>query len=258
MSDPRLREMGLVSELPVWGDTRLGGGRFSENSGMAHVLVDSPTSPNDDVRDGVRGEWGYACEGDCGTTGDIGAMIPSALRDGDRRRPGIKPDKSRGSKERVLCIVGGKDDAVMEGEFTESRLPSRASIRTHRGAKLLGQLTGCRQRVVIGAQAEEKEQRCEPDADPEEGRHVTKGWRFHHGPAAAICLSRHLTLLVCDACEVEEPHEMVDDDKNARRDERWRGEGDDWPRVGEILQVNNVAEYGERKLVKGQGVCECQ
>lgn len=133
MSDPRLREMGLVSELPVWGDTRLGGGRFSENSGIAHVPVDSPTSPNDDVRDGVRGERGYACEGDCGTGGDIGAMIPSALRDDDRRRPGIKPDNNRGSKERVRCIVGGKDDAAMEGEFMESRGPNCVSIRTHRG-----------------------------------------------------------------------------------------------------------------------------
>jgi hypothetical protein len=87
--------------LPLWaGDTRLGGGRFSENSGTAHVLVDSQASPNDDDRDGVRGERGYVCEGDSGTIGDIGAMIPSALRDDDRRRPGIKPNSNRGSKER--------------------------------------------------------------------------------------------------------------------------------------------------------------
>lgn len=119
MSDPRLRATEWA------GDTRLGGGRLSEISGTAHVLVYSPTSPNDDDRDGVRGEWGWcACEGDSGTSGDIGAMIPSALRDDDRRRPGIKPNSKRGSKERDLCIVGGKDVAEMEGELIVSRMPS--------------------------------------------------------------------------------------------------------------------------------------
>jgi hypothetical protein len=92
---------------------------------MVHALVDSPTviSPNDDDRDGVRGEWGCASEGDSGTSGDIGAMIPSVLRDDDRRRPGIKPNSNRGSKERDRCIVGGKDVAEMEGEFIVSRVP---------------------------------------------------------------------------------------------------------------------------------------
>jgi hypothetical protein len=52
------------------------------------VLVDSITSPYDDDREWVRGERGCACEGDSGTTGDIGAMMPSAVRDDDRRRPG--------------------------------------------------------------------------------------------------------------------------------------------------------------------------
>jgi hypothetical protein len=118
MSAPRLRATGWA------GDTRLGGGRPSENSGTAHVLVDSPTSPNDDDRDGVKGEWGRASEGDSGTSGDIGVIIPSALRDDDRRRPGIKPNNNRGSKERDLCIVGGKDAAEMEGELMVSRVPS--------------------------------------------------------------------------------------------------------------------------------------
>jgi hypothetical protein len=88
------------------------------------------------------------------------------------------------------------------------------------GEELPGILTGCGERIVVGAQAEEKEQRCEPDADPKEGRHITEGGRFHHGPAA-ICLVRlrHLTRPVRDMCEMEEPHEMVDDDQNARRDE---------------------------------------
>jgi len=92
------------------------------------VLVDSPISLNDDDRDGVRGERGCPCEGDSGTTGDIGAIIPSALRDDDRRRPGMKPNSNRGSKERDRCIVGGKDDAAMEGEFMVSRVPVVGSV----------------------------------------------------------------------------------------------------------------------------------
>jgi hypothetical protein len=176
------------------------------------VLVDSPISPNDDDRDGVRGEWGCACEGDRGTIGDIGAMIPSALRDDDRRRPGIKPNSNRGSKERDRCTAGGRDVAEMNGELIVSRVPSCVFSTNAPGEKVLtGILTGCRERIVVGAQAEEKEQRCEPDADPKEGRHITEGGRFHHGPAA-ICLVRHLTHLVRDMCEMEEPHKMVDDD----------------------------------------------
>ena len=59
-------------------------------------------------------------------------------------------------------------------------------------------------------------------------------------------------------CEVEEPQEMVGDDEDAGRDEGWGGEGDDWPRVGEILQVYHVADYGERDLERGEGIRECQ
>jgi hypothetical protein len=89
------------------------------------VPVDSQTSPYDDDRDRVRGAWGCACEGDSGIPGDIGARSPpSALRDDDRRRPGIKPNSNRGSKERDRCILGGKDDATIEGEFMTSRVPS--------------------------------------------------------------------------------------------------------------------------------------
>lgn len=177
--------------------------------------VDSQASPNDEDRDGVRGEWGYACGGD--DSGDIGAIIPSALRDDDRRRPGIKPNSSRGSRERDLCIVGVKDVvAERAGEFMVSRVPSLRFNTNAPGEakKSAGILTGRRERIVVGAQAEEKEQRREPDADPKESRHVTEGGRLQHGPAA-ICLVRQLARLVRDMCEVEEPHKMVDDDQKA-------------------------------------------
>lgn len=147
-------------------------------------------------------------------------------------------------------------------------MPRKASSRcqeclqTQRGEKRkenerVGQPTRCRERIVVSTQAQEKEERCEPDADPEEGRHVSEGGGVHHGPAA-IRLTRHLACLVRNMCEIEEPHEMVDDDKDAGRDEGWGGKGDEWPCVGEILQVYNVAEYGERDLVRGEGICECQ
>lgn len=75
-------------------------------------------------------------------------------------------------------------------------------------------LTGCWERIVVGTQAQEKKQRCEPDADPKEGCHVSEGGHFHHEPAT-ICLAPYLTRLVRGMCEMEEPHEMVDDDKDA-------------------------------------------
>jgi len=102
------------------GDNRLGGGRFSEKSGLPHVVLESIiTSPyDDDDRDGVRGVTGYACEGDSGTAGDGGAMMPSGVRDDDRRILGTKPKSSRKSEERDRCPDGGKD--ATEGEFTAS------------------------------------------------------------------------------------------------------------------------------------------
>lgn len=89
------------------------------------MLVDSITSPYDDDREWVRGERGCACEGDSGTTGDIGAMIPSAFRDDDRRRPGTKPNSNRGSEERDRCPEGGND--ATEGELAVSRMPANAT-----------------------------------------------------------------------------------------------------------------------------------
>jgi len=92
------------------------------------VLVNSQASPNDDDRDGARGDRGYTCDGTGETTGDIGAMIPSALRDVDRRRPGMKPNSNRGSSERDFCIVGENDVATTEGEFMASRAPVVGSV----------------------------------------------------------------------------------------------------------------------------------
>jgi hypothetical protein len=53
-------------------------------------------------------------------------MIPSAVRDDDRRRPGTKPNSNRGSEARDRCPEGGKD--VTEGELTVSIEPDVGSV----------------------------------------------------------------------------------------------------------------------------------
>jgi hypothetical protein len=40
---------------------------------------------------------------------------------------------------------------------------------------------------------------------------------------------------------MEEPHEMVDDNQDARSNEGGGGEGDEGPARGEILEVDSVA-----------------
>jgi len=60
--------------------------------------------------------------------------------------------------------------------------------------------------------------------------------------------------VVREAREVEEPDEVVHDDEDARGDEGVGSEGDERPRVGEVLQVYDVAEDGKRDLVGGEGI----
>ena len=120
MSGPRLRASGCPStEALDWvGDLSPGGGRFSENSGVRPMLGDSPTSPCDDDRVGVRGKRGIALDGESGRMpGEGGAMMPSAPRDDSRRMLGAKPNIRRKSEERERCM-GGKDWA--DGEMTVS------------------------------------------------------------------------------------------------------------------------------------------
>ena len=62
--------------------------------------------------------------------------------------------------------------------------------------------------------------------------------------------------MVREAGEVEEPEEVIGDDEDAGRDEGFGGEGDERPGVGEILEVNDVAEDGEGDLVCREGIGE--
>jgi hypothetical protein len=57
---------------------------------------------------------------------------------------------------------------------------------------------------------------------------------------------------------MEEPHEMVSDDEDARGDEGGRSKGNDGPCIREILEIDDVAEYGEHDLVQRKRICECQ
>jgi len=92
----------------------------------------------------------------------------------------------------------------------------------------VARLTRCGERIVIRAQAQEEEERGEPDADREERRHLSERWRPHHGPAT-IRLACGVVRLVREAREVKEPDEVVYDNEDAGRDEGVGGEGDERP-----------------------------
>jgi len=92
----------------------------------------------------------------------------------------------------------------------------------------VARLTRCGEGVVVRAQAQEEEERGEPDADREERRHLSERWGLHHGPAA-IRLARGVVRVLREAREVEEPNEVVHDDEDARGDEGVGGEGDERP-----------------------------
>ena len=80
--------------------------------------------------------------------------------------------------------------------------------------------------------------------------------RPDYGPTAVGLVSGVVHLV--RVREVEEPEEVVGDDEDAQRDEGLGGEGDDGPCVGEVLQVDDVADDGEGELVCGKRVCECE
>ena len=91
---------------------------------------------------------------------------------------------------------------------------------------------------------------------------LADGFRRRVTPALARSIDyvsgvvRSLPRLVREAGEVEEPEKVVCDDEDAGRDERVRGEGDEWPGVGEILQVDDMAEDGESDFVWGESIGE--
>jgi hypothetical protein len=103
-----------------------------------------------------------------------------------------------------------------------------------RGRNRTARLTRCRKRVVVSAQAQEEEERGEPDADREKRGHLSERGRFGDGSAAVGMVSGIMGLMR-EAGEVEEPEEVVNDDEDAGGDEGLGGERDERPGVGEIL-----------------------
>ena len=57
---------------------------------------------------------------------------------------------------------------------------------------------------------------------------------------------------------MEEPDKVVSDDEDARGNEGGRGKGNDGPCMREVLEIDDVAEYGEHDLVERKSICECQ
>jgi len=57
-----------------------------------------------------------------------------------------------------------------------------------------------------------------------------------------------MSRFVCDTGKVKEPKEVVGNDKDAGREERDRGEGDEGPGAREVLEVHNVADEREDGL----------
>jgi hypothetical protein len=102
------------------------------------------------------------------------------------------------------------------------------------GRNRTARLTRCRKRVVVSAQAQEEEERGEPDADREKRGHLSERGRSGDGSAAVGVLSGIMRLMR-EAGEVEEPEEVVNDDEDAGGDEGLGGERDERPGVGEIL-----------------------
>lgn len=64
--------------------------------------------------------------------------------------------------------------------------------------------------------------------------------------------------VLCDACEVEEPQEMICDNKDARCNEAERRQRDEWPAGREVLEIYDVTEDGEEGVFQGQRVREIQ
>jgi hypothetical protein len=69
-------------------------------------------------------------------------------------------------------------------------------------------------RGVVSAQAQEEEERSEPNADREERGHLSERGRAHDG-SAAVGVVRGMMRLVREAGEVEEPEEADGDDEDA-------------------------------------------
>jgi len=109
-------------------------------------------------------------------------------------------------------------------------------------------VTGCRECIVIRAQAEEQEERREPHAYGKERRHLAKrrrGLRRGAGTSAERAVSSALPRVVHEVGKVKEPDEVVGDNEDARSDERQQHEQDERPGTQEVLQVDDMAEYRE-------------
>ena len=119
-------------------------------------------------------------------------------------------------------------------------------------------LTGIRRQcVVICAETEEEEERGKPYANPKESCNVTKV-RHGMGLRAAVGAMSSLPCLLRYPGEVEEPEEVICDDKHTRGHEACGRQGYEGPCGGEVLKIDNVAEDGEEDVLQWEGVVKIQ
>jgi hypothetical protein len=60
------------------------------------------------------------------------------------------------------------------------------------------------------------------------------------------------------AREIEEPEKVVDNNKNTRRDEGERCQRYTWPRLREVLKIDNMAEYREQDPCRRKRICDTE
>lgn len=102
-----------------------------------------------------------------------------------------------------------------------------------------------RKRIVIRAQAEKQEERREPYTNSKERSDISEvGYGVRKGRSTIRSMGS-MPYFLGELCEVKEPEEVIQYDKDTRGNETERGQGDERPAWGEILEVDDVAEHRE-------------
>ena len=115
-----------------------------------------------------------------------------------------------------------------------------------------------RQSIIIRTEAEEKEEGCQPHANAEERRDLRETMRALEWLICPVSPGWGMSSFLRGSREIKEPQEMVCDDEDAGTDERNRRQGYDRPCIGEVLQIDDVAEHREDCVSEGQRLGEIQ
>jgi hypothetical protein len=107
--------------------------------------------------------------------------------------------------------------------------------------------------IVVGAQTQEQKEWDEPYANTKERGdvHKRKDTPVLFTPFSAPECPHRLTMCMSPFGEVEEPNKVVSENKDARRDERRRFEGDEGPCWRKVREIDDVAYDGESNAREG-------